>query len=1171
MAPLALTRFGAQLKAGGKTVRLAGFNFYDAVFSDNISGGPGLTPMATVTAVLDAAVAMGHNAIRIHTAGIGYGKSGTFMPTNGAYNEAALVQLDKVMDACRTRNLWVMRPFTDRWNFYHGGAISFAEMMGVTGTDDQKRTAFFTDTATIRPAFFAYVTTLLNRTNTVNGQAYKADPTDAIYETGNEIWDVPAAWSSAFTAFLKNAAPAKLTADGSAASGELQYTKFHTSSGGETDANMDIVGAHFYDDHRMDIAELQQQAAWAAAAGKVFLVGEYDWRNTSQGTQYSSAVQNTSTTRSQWLTALEQYGNGDFMWAYTGPATSGHDDGYQLLVTAPQNTEQTSAKTALAAHARVLNPSAAAHRIQRLRGAAQPTPSTMPTGTEPGWVKRMAQDFDVDMPEGAFVFGSNSALLSSSAAYAAYGSSVNGYQDGHQDTSHVGEYRPSATMSVSNSRLIVRPRVINGVPVGAHYHPVEDGVSPTSGAWNRGPYRWLRFKGRALGTTNAFGWVALFIAPNWPNDGEFDFPEDGLAQTRIMGRHHFANPDGGGQDIGPATGLNRQVDHEYGIRWTPGRVEYIVDGTTVLDTTQQVGTQPMSIHFQGATTGTIPGATDTGEWSLDWVRIDDWVPPNVATYSSDVTAQFAAPLAGVLNAQVANISAHTSAGFKLVEIECGWDQAQPSQGAFSASYLAKMVGICQQYKAAGYRVVVSPGLHYPPAWVTSLTNGQYRDQNGVGSGTPNFTWNPAVRTAAGAYISQLVTAIGASVDYYRVGLSGSGECYYPNTSSHQWWAFDALAQGSAANLPAGVGACPMPGWTPGAATWNGAAVTVTQATAWWNWYEGALINAHNWQTAAYRSAGWAGLVMYNMPGVGAVPHVIDARLGQLLAPMTGNTGDNQMENGSAWHLQLAALNLTNAVVNVSSIHDGSGDPVNNSSTTADAAVALAAADPWNSHWSSARWISYLAGQRGARVLGENVGSNTAADVAGIMAQAQACGLYGLMWSYDAQMFDGSHATPTQIVSGFRTAYSIVATAQHRIQRLRGRVTASQVTSVQHRIQRLRGRATAVVTTPLTASLLAPAAVDPFEPFTLDASGSAGTTRWVFTQTAGPAVTLSGTGSQRTAIAPVAAEGVSLSFAVTVSATGQADKTASVTVAVQAPSEYLVRGDGTLTPIEQYLA
>lgn len=336
-------------------MRLSGFNFYDAIVSDNLGSTIAqLTPMATVTAVLDAAVAMGHNAVRIHTAGINYGLGGTIMSLNGVYDETVLVQLDKVYDACRSRGLWVMRPWTDRWNFYHGGAITFATMMGATGTDDQKRTAFFTDT-TIRAAFFAYVDTLANRTNTVNGLVYKNDPTDAIWETGNEIWDVPAEWSAAFTAHMKALAPNKLTADGSAASGETQYTKFHTSSGGETDPNMDIVGAHFYDDHRMDISQLQQQTAWASAAGKVYLVGEFDWRNTSQGTANSKAVQ-TATTRASWLNALAQFGNGDFSWTYTGPATSGHDDGYQLLVTAPQNSEQTSAKADLAAHARVLNP-----------------------------------------------------------------------------------------------------------------------------------------------------------------------------------------------------------------------------------------------------------------------------------------------------------------------------------------------------------------------------------------------------------------------------------------------------------------------------------------------------------------------------------------------------------------------------------------------------------------------------------------------------------------------------------------------------------------------------------------------------------------------------------------------------------------------------------------------
>jgi hypothetical protein len=403
--------------------------------------------------------------------------------------------------------------------------------------------------------------------------------------------------------------------------------------------------------------------------------------------------------------------------------------------------------------------------------------------------------------------------------------------------------------------------------------------------------------------------------------------------------------------------------------------------------------------------------------------------PSMATYSSGLVSQVSTPLPGILNAQAANFTADTTAGFRLAEIECGWDQGEPTQGTFSASYLSNMAQLCLQYKNAGYRVAVSAGLHYPPAWVLGLANGQYLDQTSASSGTPNFAWNPAVRAAAAAYINQLVAAISSvvAVDYYRVGLSPSGECYLPNTSTHQWWAFDALAQGNGTGLPAGIWACPLPGWIPGASTWTPAGgsaqpVTVPMATSWWNWYMNAIINAHNWEFSAFRAAGWTGLIMYCMPGLGAVPNVITSRLNQLLAPMTGNTNDNQMEIGSAWHLQLAALNLANAVVNVSSVYDNSGSPANNASVSGDNATVLAAADPWISHWSSTRWLAYLAAQHGLYTLGENVGSNVAADVAGIMSQAQACGLYGLMWSYDAQMYDGTHATATQVVNGFTAAY-----------------------------------------------------------------------------------------------------------------------------------------------------
>jgi hypothetical protein len=344
--PLApLTRYNSELRVNGKYFRIAGMNFYDAIFSDNLSTGNGMIPLASIRSTLDVLKAMGHNAIRIHTLFTNYGKPGTMLPSVGNYNEAMLVQADNFLYECQKRGMYVMAPMTDRWDFYHGGGISFAKMyLGSNATLND----FYTN-ATVFAGFQSHISTLMNRVNTITGTQWKDDTTLAIVETGNEIWDAPQAWSDNTINYLKNNWPQKLVADGSAASGETQYTKFQTSTMSINNPNCDIVGAHYYDDHRMDIPQLQQQVAWATAANKVFITGEFDWRNALQNTG-DPAIQNSGTTRAQWFAALEANGAGDFMWTVTTGVTAGHNDGYQLLAEAPQNGEQAAAKVDQANH-----------------------------------------------------------------------------------------------------------------------------------------------------------------------------------------------------------------------------------------------------------------------------------------------------------------------------------------------------------------------------------------------------------------------------------------------------------------------------------------------------------------------------------------------------------------------------------------------------------------------------------------------------------------------------------------------------------------------------------------------------------------------------------------------------------------------------------------------------
>ena len=82
---------------------------------------------------------------------------------------------------------------------------------------------------------------------------------------------------------------------------------------------------------------------------------------------------------------------------------------------------------------------------------------------------------------------------------------------------------------------------------------------------------------------------------------------------------------------------------------------------------------------------------------------------------------------------------------------------------------------------------------------------------------PNFVWNPAIRSAAGTYIAALTTAMSQQleVDYYRIGLSPSGEMFLPYTSSNQWWAWDSLAQGDGSGCPRASGPTPPPAGSRG--------------------------------------------------------------------------------------------------------------------------------------------------------------------------------------------------------------------------------------------------------------------------------------------------------------------------------------------------------------------
>jgi hypothetical protein len=302
-------------------------------------------------------------------------------------------------------------------------------------------------------------------------------------------------------------------------------------------------------------------------------------------------------------------------------------------------------------------------------------------------------------------------------------------------------------------------------------------------------------------------------------------------------------------------------------------------------------------------------------------------------------------------------------------------------------------------------VAVDVGLQYPPSWALDLPYGQLVDQDGNASGTPDYEFSEAVQAAATTYISSVVSSL-SGVSYYRIGLSTSGEMLYPPAPDNQWWAFSPPAQGSASGLPPGVGVTPMPGWVPGTTTWDGQAVSQAMAQSWYDWYLGALTDAHTWEIDSFRQAGFQGLLQYVMPGTGALPDLYQERIAADLAPISDDSYYT-LNTGAVWWDVLPQLPLTGAVVDISSVGDGSGDPVNNVCQASDSSVNYTSQPSVIQSWSATRWLTYLAGFYHLPVMGENPGNTAPAQLPAIMSQVQSCHLTALQWAWDCQLNESS--------------------------------------------------------------------------------------------------------------------------------------------------------------------
>ena len=239
------------------------------------------------------------------------------------------------------------------------------------------------------------------------------------------------------------------------------------------------------------------------------------------------------------------------------------------------------------------------------------------TGDLPGWKQVFVEDFSAgDVPLGGFPGPLYSARWSA------------GYKDGTPDTAgqkNGGKtgYYPSKVLSVRNGTLDWYLHSENGITMGAAPMPKIPNASsnpPRANSLLYGRYS-VRYRADAIpGFKTA--WLLWPDSGVWPRDGEVDFPEGDLAKI-IYGAVHY---DRNGADAFDKLDSDQSVTswHVATMEWSPGRVEFFLDGRSLGVSTHEP-TTPMHLILQteSCLTG-CPAPTAQGHVSLDWISI--WVP-----------------------------------------------------------------------------------------------------------------------------------------------------------------------------------------------------------------------------------------------------------------------------------------------------------------------------------------------------------------------------------------------------------------------------------------------------------------------------------------------------------------------------------------------------------------
>lgn len=310
-----ITVSGDQLMEGDKVFRFASLNYPGGMRDPDFSQEDAIRTLSEmggqVTRTYIPPVKRYDNANASYALVLGLDESGVMQ-----FNEAGFRKLDNLLALANQYGVRLIIPFVDQWQ-WEGGIESYVNFRypGTINGDaasDEDAWKFYTDPLVISD-FKQVIHYMMNRINTITGVPYKEDKAILAWETGNELGGYnqdkfPQTWTTEIARYIKEEEqPSQLLLDG----------RFAVHADSLADANIDIVGNHFYTGNFLDKINADREMA---KNKKPYILGEFGLYTTQAPVEalFNAALQNGTSGIMIWSLRPHKE-DGGFFWHDENP------------------------------------------------------------------------------------------------------------------------------------------------------------------------------------------------------------------------------------------------------------------------------------------------------------------------------------------------------------------------------------------------------------------------------------------------------------------------------------------------------------------------------------------------------------------------------------------------------------------------------------------------------------------------------------------------------------------------------------------------------------------------------------------------------------------------------------------------------------------------------------